>query len=62
MWVFADRGAARVLRVFVLCQFDRKPPRCGGRSVYGGRRAALDVADDVGVRVRVDAVMDVSGR
>jgi hypothetical protein len=34
-------------------------PRCGGRSCDGGRRAALDVADDIGVRVRLDGVMGV---
>ena len=33
--------------------------RGGGRICDGGRRAALDVADDIGVRVRVDGVMGV---
>ncbi len=34
-------------------------PRCGGRSCDGGRLAALDVADDIEVRVRLDGVMGV---
>ncbi len=40
-------------------QRPRSGPRCGGRSCDGGRLAALDVADDVGVRVRLDGVMGV---
>ncbi len=42
-------------------QLELQRPRCGGRSCDGGRRAALDVADDVGVRVRLDGVMGVCG-
>ncbi len=41
-------------------QVERERPRCGWRICDGGRRAALDVADDIGVRVRVDGVMRVS--
>ncbi len=40
-------------------QLEWEPPRCGGRSCDGGRRAAHDVADDIGVRVRLDGVMGV---
>ena len=40
-------------------QLELERPRCGGRSSDGGRRAALDVADDIDVRVRLDGVMGV---
>jgi hypothetical protein len=42
-----------------VCQLEWEQTWCGGRSCNGGRRAALDVADDVGVRVRLDGVMGV---
>ena len=42
-------------------QLECEQPWCGGRSCDGGRRAALDVADDIEVRVRLDGVMGVSG-
>jgi hypothetical protein len=42
-----------------LRQLEGEQAWCGGRCCDGGRRAALDVADDIGVRVRVDGVMGV---
>ncbi len=44
-----------------VCQLESEQARCGGRSCDGGRRAALDVAEDIGVRVRLDGVMGVCG-
>ena len=72
MWVgvFADGGVGCVcygvcgVWCDVWCgvrQLEWELPRCGGRSCDGGRRAALDVADDIGVRVRLGAVMGCVG-
>ena len=47
--------------VIGVCQVEWELARCEGRSCDGGRRAALDVADDIGVRVRLDDVMGVCG-
>jgi hypothetical protein len=44
-----------------VCQLEQERPRCGGRSCDCGRPAALDVAEDIGVRVRLDGVMGVWG-
>ena len=43
--------------VWCVCQLEWEQRRCGGRSCDGERRAALDVADDIGVRARLDGVM-----
>ena len=40
-----------------VCQLEEEPPWSGGRSCDGERRAALDVADDIVVRVMLDGVM-----
>ena len=47
--------------VIGVCQVESEPARCGGRSCDSGRRAALDVADDIGVRVRLYDVMGCVG-
>ena len=47
--------------VIGVCQLESEQARCGGRSCDGGRRAALDVADDIGVRVRLYGVMGCVG-
>ena len=47
--------------VIGVCQVEWERPRCGGRSCDGGRRAALEVADDIGVRVRLYGVMGCVG-
>ncbi len=47
--------------VIGVCQLELERARCGGRSCDGGRRAALDVAEDIGVRVRLYGVMGVGG-
>ena len=61
--VFAYGGACMCVWfgvcVIGVCQLAWERPQCGGRSCDGGRRAALDVADDIGVRVRLDGVMGV---
>ena len=62
--VFADGGGWMCVRCVcgVLCgvrQLEWEQARCGGRSCDGGRRAALDVAEDIEVRVRLDGVMGV---
>jgi hypothetical protein len=62
--LFADGGVGCVrFGVFgVWCgvrQVEWEQARCGGRSCDGGRRAALDVAVDIGVRVGLDGVMGV---
>ena len=58
--VFADGSVGCLCDVICgVRQLDWERPRCGGRSCDGGRRAALDVADDIGVRVRLDGVMGV---
>jgi hypothetical protein len=43
--------------VIGVCQLELERPRCGGWNCDGGRRAALDIADDIEVRVRVCGVM-----
>ncbi len=43
--------------VCCVCQLESQQARSGGRSCDGGRRAALEVAEDTGVRVRPDAVL-----
>jgi hypothetical protein len=48
--------------VIGVCQLRLQQAWWGGRSCDGRRRAALEVADDIGVRVRVDGVMGVWGR
>ena len=57
--VVLDVCAVWCLVCGVVRQLEWERPRCGGRSCDGGRRAALDVADDIGVRVRLDGVMGV---
>ncbi len=63
--VFADGGVGCVLGVCFVClvcgvrQVEWEQARCGGRSCDGGRRAALDVAEGIGVRVGLDGVMGV---
>ncbi len=47
--------------VIGVCQLGWERARCGGRSCDGERRAALDVADDIGVRVRLYGVMGCVG-
>jgi hypothetical protein len=60
--VFADGGVECVCVgcvVWCVRQLEPQRPRCGGRSCDGRRRAALDVAEDIGVRVGLDGVMGV---
>ncbi len=57
--VFGDGGVGCVC--VCVCQLEPQRPRfrCEGRSCDGGRRAALDVADDIEVRVRLAGVVGV---
>jgi hypothetical protein len=63
--VFADGGGWMCVVCGVVCvvwcvrQVEFEQARCGGRSCDGGRRAALDVAEDIEVRVWLDGVMGV---
>ena len=64
MCVFADGGVGWVSRMVVgvwcgVRQVFLEQAWSGGRSCDCERRAALDVADDIGVRVRLDGVMGV---
>ena len=47
--------------VIGVCQLEWELPRCGLWSCDGRRRAALNVADDIAVRVRLDVVVGVWG-
>jgi hypothetical protein len=47
--------------VIGVCQLELERPRCGGRSCDGGCLGALEVADDIVVRVRVCGVMGCVG-
>ena len=47
--------------VIGVCQVESKCSRRGGRSCDGGRHAALDVAEDILVRVRLYGVMGCVG-
>ncbi len=44
--------------VIGVCQLEWERARCGGWSCDGGRLAALDIADDIVVRVRLYGVME----
>ncbi len=61
----ADGGACMCVRfgvcVIGVCQLEGELAWCGGRSCDGGRRAALEVADDIGVRVRLYGMMGCVG-
>ncbi len=64
VWVCLVTVVLDVCQVCVWCVFgvrqvECEQAQCGGRSCAGGRRAALDVADDIGVRVGLDGVMGV---
>ncbi len=54
-------GFVCLVRVFGVCQLELEQSWCGGWSCDGGRRAALDVAVDIGVRVRLNGVESWKG-